>query len=154
MLLKARVHALTRTRQCRQSLRRLALSSGLRSAARAVAPKGAATPFSTLFAHNGARVVIPTVALRSFSQASRLAFSEESKSPIESALEQNASRTSSEPANYEKRSRAAQNETDFGLFVRNIVFEATEVQLQEIFGKYGEVAHAAIGRDSRGLSRG
>ena len=94
------------------------------------------------------------MALRSFSQTSRLAFSEEPKSPIESALEQNASPTSSEHANHGKPSRVAQNETDFGLFVRNIVFEATEVQLKEIFGKYGEVAHAAIGRDSRGLSRG
>lgn len=45
-------------------------------------------------------------------------------------------------------------ETPYGVFVRNIVFEATDDHLKEAFEKYGEVAHAQIGRDSRGLSKG
>lgn len=45
-------------------------------------------------------------------------------------------------------------EPGFGLFVRNMVFEANEDHLREAYEKYGEVTKAVVARDARGLSRG
>lgn len=49
---------------------------------------------------------------------------------------------------------ATAEETGFGLFIRNMVFEANEDHLREAYEKYGEVTKAAVARDARGLSRG
>lgn len=40
------------------------------------------------------------------------------------------------------------------LFVRNLIFDATEEHLKALFEKYGKVDQANIVRDPRGLSRG
>jgi RNA recognition motif-containing protein len=40
------------------------------------------------------------------------------------------------------------------VFVSNMTFDATEVHLQEAFGKYGDITATNLGRDGRGLSRG
>lgn len=45
-------------------------------------------------------------------------------------------------------------EPGFGLFIRNMVFEANEDHLREAYEKYGEIVKVAIARDARGLSRG
>ncbi len=47
-----------------------------------------------------------------------------------------------------------EGETPYGLFVRNLVFEATERHLSDAFEKFGKVTKAIIARDARGLSRG
>ncbi|TPX08773.1 uncharacterized protein E0L32_009713 [Thyridium curvatum] len=48
----------------------------------------------------------------------------------------------------------AAGETPHAIFIRNIIFNATEDLLQEAFSSYGEVAKAAIARDARGISKG
>jgi RNA recognition motif-containing protein len=45
-------------------------------------------------------------------------------------------------------------ETPYGVFIRNIVFEANEDDLQLMYEKYGEITKTVIVRDARGLSRG
>lgn len=45
-------------------------------------------------------------------------------------------------------------EPGYGLFVRNMVFEANEDHLREAYEKYGEITKAVVARDARGLSRG
>lgn len=50
--------------------------------------------------------------------------------------------------------RMLPGETNFGIFVRNVAFDATEEHLKEVFSKYGEVVTSYLGRDARGLSRG
>lgn len=47
-----------------------------------------------------------------------------------------------------------EGETDFGIYIRNVVFDATEQHLKEAFEHYGTVTKVAIARDARGLSRG
>ncbi|KAK0628515.1 hypothetical protein B0T17DRAFT_155710 [Bombardia bombarda] len=46
------------------------------------------------------------------------------------------------------------NDESFVVFVRNLIFDATEAHLEELFSKFGEVATANIARDPRGLSKG
>lgn len=45
-------------------------------------------------------------------------------------------------------------DTPYGLFVRNLVFDANEEHLMDAFSKYGEITKTSIARDVRGLSRG
>lgn len=40
------------------------------------------------------------------------------------------------------------------IFISNMTFDATEVHVQEAFGKYGNILTTNIARDGRGLSRG
>lgn len=46
------------------------------------------------------------------------------------------------------------DETPYGLFIRNMVFEANEDHLREAYEKFGKVVKTAVARDARGLSRG
>jgi nucleolin len=41
-----------------------------------------------------------------------------------------------------------------GVFIRNMIFDATEKHLESAFEKYGEVIQVSIARDARGLSKG
>ncbi|TLS20230.1 uncharacterized protein PpBr36_11500 [Pyricularia pennisetigena] len=41
-----------------------------------------------------------------------------------------------------------------GIFVKNLVFDATDEHLSEAFSQYGKVVQATVARDPRGLSRG
>lgn len=41
-----------------------------------------------------------------------------------------------------------------GIFVRNLVFDATNEHLAEAFSQYGNVVDAKVARDARGLSKG
>lgn len=45
-------------------------------------------------------------------------------------------------------------DTPYGLFVRNLVFDANEEHLMDAFSKYGEITKVSVARDVRGLSRG
>ncbi|KLU81466.1 nucleic acid-binding protein [Magnaporthiopsis poae ATCC 64411] len=45
-------------------------------------------------------------------------------------------------------------DTPYGLFVRNLVFDANEEHLMDAFSKYGEIVKVSVARDVRGLSRG
>ncbi|RWA08840.1 hypothetical protein EKO27_g6248 [Xylaria grammica] len=98
---------------------------------------------------------------RYFSQTASVAEEgrEDLNDPVESAFqqaaEQNGSTSSidaplqSSPTEGERAVRDG-----FTVFVSNMTFDATETHLHEAFGKYGEILHANIGRDGRGLSRG
>lgn len=74
----------------------------------------------------------------------------------EAAIEESQSQSpdSEGTSTFEPPKNDSSNETPYALFVRNMVFEADESHLREAFAKYGEVAHTAIARDSRGLSKG
>jgi len=41
-----------------------------------------------------------------------------------------------------------------GVFVRNLIFDATDKHLWTAFEKYGEILDAHVARDARGLSKG
>ncbi|KAJ4420059.1 hypothetical protein N0V82_004631 [Gnomoniopsis sp. IMI 355080] len=79
-----------------------------------------------------ARIAAP-IAVRCFSQTFRVAA-------------EDSSSQSGQPA--------SDQEPGYGLFIRNMVFEANEDHLREAYDKFGEIAKVAIARDARGLSRG
>ncbi|KAI1131282.1 RNA-binding domain-containing protein [Nemania abortiva] len=89
----------------------------------------------------------PTSALplyRYFSQTAPVAEeneapeAEQTDAPLQSSLTENE--------------RAIQN--GHTIFISNMTFDATDVHLQEAFGKYGDILKVNIARDGRGLSRG
>jgi nucleolin len=41
-----------------------------------------------------------------------------------------------------------------GVFVRNLIFDATDKHLVAAFEKFGKVVDAHVARDARGLSKG
>lgn len=81
------------------------------------------------------------IAARYFSQTARVANAEEESSPA---------------AKTEAPAGATPNEdpTPHGVFIRNIVFDASEANLQEAFEHYGPVNKTIIARDARGMSKG
>lgn len=99
---------------------------------RSVAAKAVRMPVSNL-----------AIAARYFSQTAR-AFNES---------EEQAAATPAAPAEGESRGPAA-DPTPYGVFVRNLVFDASDANLVEAFEHYGTVKHSAIARDPRGMSKG
>lgn len=59
-------------------------------------------------------------------------------------------------ANVEENSGSSlpRQEQPNGIFVRNLVFDATNEHLAEAFSQYGNVVDAKVARDARGLSKG
>lgn len=151
------------------SLRRAALRSAI-SASRAAAVK----PHTTSFAAQWTRAIeTPYVSVlansRWFSHTARIANDVEDVADkkiideaVQSVSEGEASPEESQRFDSEgvdssagsKKKEDSHLETPYGLFVRNMVFEANESHLKEAFEKYGEVAHTSIARDGRGLSKG
>ncbi len=101
-------------------------------------------------------------AARFFSQTARAASSDEIAREIagenasENAAAADAPSEAASPAASETAAGAepATGETPYGIFVRNIVFDASDEHLGEAFEHYGRVTRASISRDARGLSRG
>ncbi|KAH8885124.1 hypothetical protein GQ53DRAFT_696433 [Thozetella sp. PMI_491] len=125
-----------------QSFRRAALSATL-TATRAVTPKPQASSIVAQLARSSAPKTVSILASRPFSQSARVASGQDSE----------GSGLAGEPLRA-PRFHHKDNETEFGVFVRNISFDTTDADLSDIFGKYGEVAHATVARDPRGISRG
>lgn len=82
---------------------------------------------------------------RFFSQTGRVANIEESEPQAGETNAMQNSRASEKPT---------EEEIANGVFIRNMVFDATEDHLREIFEKFGTVVSARIMRDARGLSKG
>lgn len=81
-----------------------------------------------------------------------LANVEENESAVD-AEQSSPSQDSATPQEEGDRS-PRQKELPNGVFVRNLVFDATEEQIAESFSQYGKVVSATLARDARGLSRG
>ncbi|KUI62309.1 Cytoplasmic dynein 1 intermediate chain 2 [Cytospora mali] len=117
-------------------IRRAALRAAV-SASRVPATKAQVLGFVTrISVPQVSRIVFPAAA-RCFSQTIRVA---------EEASTSNAQTS--------ETSAGSDQEPGFGLFVRNMVFEANEDHLREAYEKYGEITKAVVARDARGLSRG
>ncbi|RYC60627.1 hypothetical protein CHU98_g5580 [Xylaria longipes] len=101
--------------------------------------------------------VRPTAVLplsRYFSQTTPAAQEEKeaAEAVVDSAVEaadQSDSTLTSSPTENERAIQQANT-----IFVSNMTFDATDVHLQEAFGKYGNIVNVVIARDGRGLSRG
>lgn len=109
------------------------------SAPRVSAPKAQMLAFATQTSVSQVSRVVMPAAVRCFSQTIRLA--EEAATPSAESQQQSTTQFSDD-------------EPGYGLFVRNMVFEANEDHLREAYEKYGEVVKTVVARDARGLSRG
>ncbi|TLD22827.1 hypothetical protein PspLS_07669 [Pyricularia sp. CBS 133598] len=69
-----------------------------------------------------------------------------------STFEQESTSDATEPT--QQRDEAPIQGPPNGIFIRNLVFDATPEHLTEAFSQYGNVVEARIARDPRGLSRG
>lgn len=119
-----------------QSLRRATLRSAA-SVSRAVATKPQTVAIASRLARN-------VNVSKAFSIASARSFSQTFRVASEDAV----------PANSEQALDIESGETPYGIFIRNMVFDANEEHLREAFEKYGTITKIAIARDARGLSRG
>ncbi|CAK7232161.1 hypothetical protein SCUCBS95973_008166 [Sporothrix curviconia] len=134
------------------SVRRAVLRSAA-SASASVARTATSTSTTPLIrsvaAQAARRPVVNTLAIaaRYFSQTARVA--EEATS----ATATPAADTAAAPAEQGARP-SNEGETPYGVYIRNIVFDATEAHLKEAFEHYGPVSRCVIARDARGMSRG
>jgi RNA recognition motif-containing protein len=92
------------------------------------------------------------------SQADKTASAEAAQDVVESLAQSEADIQEAvqevAPAESQQVERPRRHKGKYGAFIRNIVFEVTEEQLQQAFEKYGNVVSAYIARDPRGLSKG
>ena len=156
---------LTSASRCRHSVRRAVLRSAA-SASASVTRTAASTSITPLIrsvaAQAARRPAVNSLAIaaRYFSQTARVA--EEANSPAatpaaapaEQAAEQATEKSSEEQASEQPSYNANDGETPYGIYIRNIVFDATEAHLKEAFEHYGPVSRCVIARDARGMSRG
>ncbi|KAI1203896.1 RNA-binding domain-containing protein [Nemania serpens] len=92
---------------------------------------------------------------RYFSQTAPVAEGKEfGESGFDGAFDADGNPTSEAPlqSSPTENERAAKNGTS--IFISNMTFDATEVHIQEAFGKYGDILATNVARDGRGLSRG
>ncbi|EPE08224.1 nucleic acid-binding protein [Ophiostoma piceae UAMH 11346] len=134
------------------SIRRAVLRSAASASASVRVAPSPATPLFRSVAQQSAvyRPAALAMAARYFSQTARVANDNEISS--ENTF-QELSKSQDAPAEA-PAARSSIEETPYGIFIRNMVFDATESNLKEAFEHYGTVAAVAISRDPRGLSRG
>lgn len=128
-----------------QSVRRAVLRSAASASAQvARATSTSTSPLVRSVAAKAVRMPVSNLAIaaRYFSQTARVANAEEESSSPVAATEAPTAATSNE------------DPTPHGVFVRNIVFDASEANLQEAFEHYGTVNKTIIARDARGMSKG
>ncbi|EFW99633.1 nucleic acid-binding protein [Grosmannia clavigera kw1407] len=144
------------------SILRSAASAAVASRASIVAGSNAAPCVSSLAIQafqrpvgiNLAAVAAARVA-RYFSQTARTLNEEESDlKAAETAETAEGAETVETAETAEAPSALDQGETAYGIYIRNVVFDASEQHLKEAFEHYGPVSKAVIARDARGLSRG
>ncbi|KAI1461898.1 RNA-binding domain-containing protein [Annulohypoxylon moriforme] len=123
-----------------QSIRRAAVRAA-RSSTIVAVPRQQIASFAMQVSKANARPAVMLPLVRCFSQTSRVAQFEDGpgEGPGEGA------ETAANPFEADKNST---------VFVSNMTFDATDIHVQEAFGKYGEIANLKIARDGRGLSRG
>jgi len=133
-------------------IRRAALRTAI-SASRQVAPKTSVAPLAqATFKPLAAPRQSLVQAVRCFSQTARFQNVEEQTQGEEQLTQQlNEESTTEQPRSSDAATRPT---PENGVFVRNLIFDATEKHLVAAFEKYGEVVEANIARDARGLSRG
>lgn len=128
-----------------QSVRRAVLRSAASATAQvARATSTSSTPLVRSVAAKAVRMPVSNLAIaaRYFSQTAR-------------ALNESEESAAAPPAQAEGASRAPVSDpTPYGVFVRNLVFDASDANLLEAFEHYGTVSHSAIARDARGMSKG
>ncbi|CAK7208906.1 hypothetical protein SBRCBS47491_000256 [Sporothrix bragantina] len=135
-----------------QSVRRAVLRSAASASASVArtATSTSTTPLVRSVAAQAARrpaVNSLAIAARYFSQTARVAEEADSAATTPATTPATATaETSARPRN--------EGETPFGVYIRNVVFDATEAHLKEAFEHYGPVSRAVIARDPRGMSRG
>ncbi|KAK1827211.1 hypothetical protein QBC39DRAFT_362518 [Podospora conica] len=117
-------------------IRRAALRATL-SASRQVSSKAVTAPSMAISALKvAASVQSPIIASRCFSQTARV----------------------QEEGNESRGGRGQEpmvgNESEHGIFVRNISFDLNAEQLKAAFERFGNVTGAQVARDARGMSRG
>ncbi|KAK3393994.1 hypothetical protein B0H63DRAFT_459664 [Podospora didyma] len=130
------------------SIRRSAVSSAL-AASRTVATKASTTSLAAQLSRktNIAKPVFAQAA-RLFSKSARALNESRSQEEGFESLEQ---KLESPGTGLEKREN---KQTPYGVFVRNLIFDATEEHLNTSFEKFGQVAWVNVARDPRGLSKG
>ena len=136
----------------RQSIRRSVLRSAASASASVRVAPSTATPLFRSVAQQSVvfRPAALALAARYFSQTARVANNNEiSTENTYQEIAKDPSAPVEAPVN-----RGAIEETPYGIFIRNMVFDATEANLKEAFEHYGAVTSVAISRDPRGLSRG
>ncbi|KAI1213991.1 RNA-binding domain-containing protein [Annulohypoxylon truncatum] len=127
-----------------QSIRRAAVRAARSSTIVAAAvPRQQIASFAMHVSKANARPAVMLPLARCFSQTSRVAQDENS---FENGVEQTGSGESAQFPDELDR-----NQT---VFISNMTFDATDIHIQEAFGKYGEITELRIARDGRGLSRG
>jgi RNA recognition motif-containing protein len=73
---------------------------------------------------------------------------------VESAEQTSSTLGDSTPLVSSQTEKERASQEGHSIFISNMTFDATEVHIQEAFGKYGDIVASNIGRDGRGLSRG
>ncbi|KAK5654766.1 hypothetical protein OQA88_6802 [Cercophora sp. LCS_1] len=121
-----------------QSLRRVALRAAC-AASKQVVPKATAAPLSQIALKATLTKQTSICRARFFSQTIRA---------------QNEAESKEKPSEFVRNPNQGNDEPPNSIFVRNMVFDATEEHLTSAFSKFGEVLYSTIARDARGLSRG
>ncbi|OAA60976.1 nucleic acid-binding protein [Niveomyces insectorum RCEF 264] len=150
----------------RHSVRRVVLRSAASAsvcAAASAKSASAATPLIRSVAAARAAYRPATVAslhaARFFSQTVRVAAAEDTKEAATEAAEgaekptEDAAETT-QPSETSEMPKIENRETPYGVYINNLIFDATEESLGEAFGHYGPLTKVAIARDARGLNRG
>ncbi|KAM7193743.1 nucleic acid-binding protein [Rhypophila sp. PSN 637] len=135
-----------------QSIRRAAFRSAV-SASRAISSPSRSTPFAAQISRQTvAPIARPSaiISARFFSQTGRVANEEKSlEEPVENRDGKQESVQATE-SSYQGRNEP----TNYGVFVRNLIFDATEEHLKSLFEKFGSIASVRIVRDAGKMSRG
>ncbi|KAK3330457.1 hypothetical protein B0H66DRAFT_62998 [Apodospora peruviana] len=135
------------------SVRRVAFRSAV-SASRAVSTKPLSAPFASQIARNvqPAKPIAITAA-RFFSLTARVANNETEGQDLETQVQDPEATTNAVDATQRQVSPSGEDK-GYGVFIRNIVFDASDEHLVELFSKYGEVTQARLARDGRQMSKG
>ncbi|KAK0632893.1 hypothetical protein B0T14DRAFT_505377 [Immersiella caudata] len=132
-------------------IRRAALRSAV-AASRQVAPKASTTPFAAQAALRATTIPRQTLAgaARCFSQTAR---SQNVEEKPESALNESEEAAAPAPRRKDVTDEYVAS-LENGVFIRNLIFDATDKHLTAAFEKFGKVVDAHVARDARGLSKG
>ncbi|KJR85216.1 RNA recognition motif containing protein [Sporothrix schenckii 1099-18] len=130
-----------------QSVRRAVLRSAASASAQVVrSTSTSSTPLVRSVAAKAVRMPVNNLALaaRYFSQTARVA----------EEAEQLTSDSVPATASVGETNVEAQDPTPYGIFIRNVVFDASDANLREAFEHYGPINSTFIARDPRGMSKG
>lgn len=139
---------------CRHCVRRAALRAASSSPSMmATASRQQAVSFALQFSKASVR---PTAAIsaRFFSATKRVAQDEKAVEDQLTEVDESTGSANEGSVLESSPTQKQRKEEGHSVFISNMTFDATDVHLQEAFGKYGELLSVKIARDGRGLSRG